>query len=108
MSITVNGNIFNSNIAENINNSKIEIYNTIDLNKIKELIPKLQTEISSGNYDEKFRAEIIEKINNLQNSVDANDCSSSSNIIQNIITGTIASGLWTVGSALFQLLSPFA
>ena len=107
MSITINGNVYNSNVAERVNNSKMEVdVKANDIEKIKDLIPDLRTEISNGNYDDGFKKETLEKVDELQ-TADADDCSSAKGILQNIIQGAIASGVWSIGSSLFCLLDPF-
>ena len=108
MSITINGNVLNSNVAERVDNSKMEVNVKVnDIENIKSLIPNLRTEISNGNYDEGFQKETLEKLDELQAAVDADDCSSAKGILQNIIQGAIASGVWSIGSSLFCLLDPF-
>ena len=60
MGIIIKGSIYNSNVAEKVENSKMEVNVKVnDIEEIKGLIPILRAEISNGKYDESFQKEIL-------------------------------------------------
>ena len=89
-----------------INSSATISNNSFDFEALKQLITKIETDLENAkNIDAEKTDSLKEQIASLKKSVEEQNETSAMDLLKNIATGAISSGIWSIGSTITTFLS---
>ena len=90
-----------TNSSATINNN-----NSFDFNALKELITKVETDLENAKTIEAEKTDSLkEQIASLKKSVEEQNETSAIDLLKNIASGAISSGIWSIGSTITTFLA---
>ena len=88
-----------------INSSATISNNSFDFEALKQLITKIETDLENAkNIDAEKTDSLKEQIASLKKSVEEQNETSAIDLLKNIATGAISSGIWSIGSSVSAFL----
>ncbi|MDY6284735.1 MAG: hypothetical protein SPL19_02415 [Fibrobacter sp.] len=111
MTININGSVTGSNVVGHMEQSSATINNNngFDFEALKKLITKIETDLENAKNIEAEKTDSLkEQIASLKKSVEEQNETSAMDLLKNIATGAISSGIWSIGSTITTFLSSMA
>lgn len=101
------GNINGANLIGSMINSSATISNnSFDFEALKQLITKIETDLENAkNIDAEKTDSLKEQIASLKKSVEEQNETSAMDLLKNIATGAISSGIWSIGTTITNFIS---
>ena len=108
MTIIINGSVNGSNIIASMANSSATINNNngLDFESLKQLVTQICNElVNARNADSQKIDDLKSQIAELNTAIDEKNEKTAVDLLKNIATGAISSGIWSIGSAISNFLS---
>lgn len=107
MTVIINGNVNGSNIIDSITNSSATVNNKgFDFEALKQLVTKIEADLENAKNIEVDKSRFLkEQTTLLKKSIEEKNETSAIDLLKNIATGAISSGIWSVGSMVSSYIS---
>lgn len=106
MTVIINGNVNGSNIIDSMTNSSVTVNNNgFDFEALKQLVTKIEADLENAKNIEVDKSRFLkEQTTLLKKSIEEKNETSAIDLLKNIATGAISSGIWSVGSSVSAFL----
>ena len=107
MTVIINGNVNGSNIIDSMTNSSVTVNNNgFDFEALKQLVTKIEADLENAKNIEVDKSRFLkEQTTLLKKSIEEKNETSAIDLLKNIATGAISSGIWSVGSMVSSYIS---
>ena len=107
MTVIINGNVNGSNIIDSMTNSSVTVNNNgFDFEALKQLVTKIEADLENAKNIEVDKSRFLkEQTTLLKKSIEEKNETSEIDLLKNIATGAISSGIWSVGSMVSSYIS---
>lgn len=106
MTVIINGNVNGSNIIDSMTNSSVTVNNNgFDFEALKQLVTKIEADLENAKNIEVDKSRFLkEQTTLLKKSIEEKNETSAIDLLKNIATGAISSGIWSIGSSVSAFL----
>ena len=107
MTVIINGNVNGSNIIDSITNSSATVNNNgFDFEALKQLVTKIEADLENAKNIEADKSRFLkEQTTLLKKSIEEKNETSAIDLLKNIATGAISSGIWSIGTTITNYIS---
>ena len=107
MMVIINGNVNGSNIIDSMTNSSVTVNNNgFDFEALKQFVTKIEADLENAKNIEVDKSRFLkEQTTLLKKSIEEKNETSAIDLLKNNATGSISSGIWSVGSMVSSYIS---
>lgn len=107
MTVIINGNVNGSNIIDSMTNSSVTVNNNgFDFEALKQLVTKIEADLENAKNIEVDKSRFLkEQTTLLKKSIEEKNETSAIDLLKNIATGAISSGIWSIGTTITNYIS---